>query len=94
MDWKDTERKIIYEDVNTDEEETIPNKIICNRYSENQGCKGDRVTGCLAVEAVVIICGIFLLGYLQWKSRISMAKAISSQMALLHHDRYNEKAAP
>ena len=78
MDWKDTEEKL-YEDVPMKDNSQ---QIIATDTAKNRAVK--EVTGSYgmaAVEAVVIICGMFLLVYNVMQ--ISMAGDIR-QMALLH----------
>jgi len=78
MDWKDTEEKL-YEDVPMKDNSQ---QIIATDTVKNRAVK--EVTGSYgmaAVEAVVIICGMFLLVYNVMQ--ISMAGDIR-QMALLH----------
>lgn len=78
MDWKDTEEKL-YEDVPMKDNSQ---QIIATDTAKNWAVK--EVTGSYgmaAVEAVVIICGMFLLVYNVMQ--ISMAGDIR-QMALLH----------
>ena len=78
MDWKDTEEKL-YEDVPMKDNSQ---QIIATDTAKNWAVK--EVTGSYgmaAVEAVVIICGMFLLVYNVMQ--ISMADDIR-QMALLH----------
>ena len=78
MDWKDTEEKL-YEDVPIKDNSQ---QIIATDTAKNRAVK--EVTGSYgmaAVEAVVIICGMFLLVYNVMQ--ISMAGDIR-QMALLH----------
>ena len=78
MDWKDTEEKL-YEDVPMKDNSQ---QIIATDTAKNRAVK--EVTGSYgmaAVEAVVILCGMFLLVYNVMQ--ISMAGDIR-QMALLH----------
>ena len=78
MDWKDTEEKL-YEDVPMKDNSK---QIIATDTAKNRAVK--EVTGSYgmaAVEAVVILCGMFLLVYNVMQ--ISMAGDIR-QMALLH----------
>lgn len=78
MDWKDTEEKL-YEDVPMKDNSQ---QIIATDTAKNRAVK--EVTGSYgmaAVEAVVIICGMFLLVYNVMQ--ISMSGDIR-QMALLH----------
>ena len=78
MDWKDTEEKL-YEDVPMKDNSQ---QIIATDTAENRAVKEMTGSyGMAAVEAVVIICGMFLLVYNVMQ--ISMAGDIR-QMALLH----------
>ena len=78
MDWKDTEEKL-YEDVPMKDNSQ---QIIATDTAKNRAVKEMTGSyGMAAVEAVVIICGMFLLVYNVMQ--ISMAGDIR-QMALLH----------
>lgn len=78
MDWKDTEEKL-YEDVPMKDNSQ---QIIATDTAKNQAVKEMTGSyGMAAVEAVVIICGMFLLVYNVMQ--ISMSGDIR-QMALLH----------
>ena len=78
MDWKDTEEKL-YEDVPMKDNSQ---QIIATDTAENRAVKEMTGSyGMAAVEAVVIICGMFLLVYNVMQ--ISMSGDIR-QMALLH----------
>ncbi len=78
MDWKDTEEKL-YEDVPMEDNSQ---QIIATDTAKNRAVKEMTGSyGMAAVEAVVIICGMFLLVYNVMQ--ISMAGDIR-QMALLH----------
>lgn len=78
MDWKDTEEKL-YEDVPVKDNSQ---QIIATDTAENRAVKEMTGSyGMAAVEAVVIICGMFLLVYNVMQ--ISMSGDIR-QMALLH----------
>ena len=78
MDWKDTEEKL-YEDVPMKDHSQ---QIIATDTAENRAVKEMTGSyGMAAVEAVVIICGMFLLVYNVMQ--ISMSGDIR-QMALLH----------
>ena len=78
MDWKDTEEKL-YEDVPMKDNSQ---QIIATDTAKNRAVKEMTGSyGMAVVEAVVIICGIFLLVYNVMQ--ISMAGDIR-QMALLH----------
>lgn len=78
MDWKDTEEKL-YEDVPMKDNSQ---QIIVTDTAKNRAVKEMTGSyGMAAVEAVVIICGMFLLVYNVMQ--ISMAGDIR-QMALLH----------
>lgn len=78
MDWKDTEEKL-YEDVPMKDNSQ---QIIATDTAKNRAVKEMTGSyGMAAVEAVVIICGMFLLVYNVMQ--ISMSGDIR-QMALLH----------
>lgn len=78
MDWKDTEEKL-YEDVPMKDNSQ---QIVATDTAENRAVKEMTGSyGMAAVEAVVIICGMFLLVYNVMQ--ISMSGDIR-QMALLH----------